>query len=38
VRSLLYPGYHFYYSAHDLTWGGLYSGDGLRNDDLIFML
>lgn len=38
LRSLLYPGYCFYYSSHDLTWGGLYVGDGLQNTDLVFML
>jgi radial spoke head protein 9 len=38
LRSLLFPGYAFYYSAHDLTWGGLYVGDGLQNADLVFML
>ncbi|GAX85017.1 hypothetical protein CEUSTIGMA_g12438.t1 [Chlamydomonas eustigma] len=38
VRSLLYPGYTFYYAGHDATWGAMYVGDGNRNDDLIFML
>jgi radial spoke head protein 9 len=38
LRSLLYPGYSFYFNANDLTWGGLYVGDGLRNNDLVFML
>lgn len=38
VRSLLFPGYFFYYAANELTWGSLYVGDGLRNNDLIFML
>lgn len=38
VRSLLWPGYFFFYSANDLMWGSLYAGDGLRNNDLIFML
>jgi hypothetical protein len=38
LRSLLFPGYAFYYSAHTLTWGGLYVGDGLQNTDLVFML
>lgn len=38
LRSLLYPGYCFLYSSHDLTWGGLYVGDGLQNADLVFML
>ena len=38
VRSLLFPGYTFYYAGHDCTWGALYMGDGVRNNDLIFML
>lgn len=38
LRSLLYPGYFFYYSAYEATWGSLYNGDGVRNNDLIFML
>jgi hypothetical protein len=38
LRSLLAPGYCFYYSASELSWGGFYQGDGLRNHDLIFML
>uniref|UniRef100_A0A7S0V3D7 Radial spoke head protein 9 homolog n=1 Tax=Polytomella parva TaxID=51329 RepID=A0A7S0V3D7_9CHLO len=37
-RSLLWPGYFFYYSNNDLSWGSLYVGNGLRNNDLIFML
>lgn len=37
-RSLLCPGYFFYYNGHDNTWGSLYTGDGIRNNDLIFML
>ena len=38
VRSLLYPGYTFYYAGHEATWGALYAGDGTRNNDLLFML
>lgn len=38
VRSMVWPGYTFFYSAHELVWGALYYGDGVRNDDLIFML
>jgi hypothetical protein len=38
LRSLLYPGYAFYYDGRSLTWGGLYVGDGLRSDHLPFML
>ena len=38
VRSLLFPGYTFYYAGHEATWGALYVGDGVRNNDLIFML
>ncbi len=37
-RNMVWPGYTFYYHAHDMTWGSLYSGDGVRNDDIIFML
>jgi len=38
VRSLLYPGYTFYYAGHEATWGSFYHGDGTRNNELIFML
>lgn len=38
LRSLVYPGYAFYYNGQDCSWGGLYMGDGLRNHDLVFML
>ncbi|KAF6265861.1 radial spoke protein 9 [Scenedesmus sp. NREL 46B-D3] len=38
LRSLLFPGYCFYYSSHGLTWASLYVGDGLQNNDLVFML
>lgn len=38
LRSLLYPGYFFYYNQHEATWGSLYVGDGLKNNDLVFML
>jgi radial spoke head protein 9 len=38
LRSLLAPGYCFYYNSSEMSWGGFYQGDGLRNTDLIFML
>ena len=38
IKSLLYPGYAFYYSGASKTWGGLYSGTGAKNTDLLFML
>ena len=38
LRSLVYPGYSFFFDARRLTWGGFYCGDGARNDDLVFML
>jgi radial spoke head protein 9 len=38
LRSLLFPGYCFYYSSRDMTWGSLYVGDGMQNNDLVFML
>lgn len=37
-RSLLWPGYFFYYNGHELTWGSMYYGNGIRNNDLVFML
>lgn len=38
LRSLLYPGYFFFFNSYEITWGSLYCGDGRRNDDLVFML
>lgn len=38
LRSLIYPGYFAYYHAQEHTWGSLYMGSGLRNNDLVFML
>lgn len=41
VRSLLFLGYTFYFSnvsGQHVSFGALYSGFGLRNNDLIFML
>ena len=38
IKSLLYPGYAFYYSGASKTWGGLYTGTGAKNADLLFML
>jgi radial spoke head protein 9 len=35
---LIYLGYTFYYDNRELTWGGFYDGDGLRNNDLVLML
>ena len=37
-RNLLFLGYSFYYARGSNTWGSFYSGDGLKNTDLIFML
>lgn len=38
LRSLLYPGFFFYYDVRAATWGSLYVGDGVKNNDLVFML
>ena len=38
IKSLLYPGYCFYYSGASKTWGGLYQGTGAQNPDLLFMI
>ena len=37
-RSLMYPGYAFFYDEKQPAWGDLYLGSGVRNNDLIFML
>lgn len=38
VRSLLWPGFAYYYSGSSGTWGQLYMGNGMKNTDLVFML
>mmetsp|Transcript_13836 Transcript_13836/g.34795 ORF Transcript_13836/g.34795 Transcript_13836/m.34795 type:complete len:272 (+) Transcript_13836:113-928(+) len=38
LRSMLYPGYFYYYDGAAMTFGGLYYGSGLKNTDLVFML
>ena len=38
VRSLLFLGYAFFYSQASGAWGGFYHGNGLKNNDLVFML
>ncbi|KAL3139511.1 Radial spoke head protein 9 [Trebouxia sp. C0009 RCD-2024] len=38
MRSLIWPGYQFYYSTATRAWGSLYSGNGCKNNDLVFML
>ncbi|KAK9826441.1 hypothetical protein WJX81_006405 [Elliptochloris bilobata] len=43
LRSLLWPGYQFFYQvptarAGASAWGGLYFGTGAKNSDLIFMV
>ena len=36
ARSLLWPGYHFAAAIGAPAFGGVYVGDGRRNDDLVF--
>jgi hypothetical protein len=36
ARSLLWPGYAFWHEIGTPAYGGLYVGDGVRNDDLCF--
>lgn len=38
VRSQLWPGYYAYHRCNTNVLGGVYIGDGLRNNDLPFML
>jgi radial spoke head protein 9 len=38
LRSLVWPGYAFFYDGRSGTYGGLYQGTGEKNHDLVFML
>ncbi len=38
VRSLLWPGFVFYHKRGSKKFGNLYIGDGLKNDELQFMI
>mmetsp|Transcript_2413 Transcript_2413/g.6109 ORF Transcript_2413/g.6109 Transcript_2413/m.6109 type:complete len:276 (-) Transcript_2413:72-899(-) len=38
IRSLMYPGYTFYHDVCTSNFGGVYVGDGSKNDDIAFML
>ncbi len=37
IRSLMYPGYVFYYCGETTSWGSLYFGSGIKNTEFIFM-
>ena len=38
IRSLKYPGYHFFHKAGTACFGGAYVGDGKVNGDIAFMI
>mmetsp|Transcript_17810 Transcript_17810/g.17038 ORF Transcript_17810/g.17038 Transcript_17810/m.17038 type:complete len:100 (-) Transcript_17810:27-326(-) len=38
IRSLYWPGFAFYHSVRDKKFGSFYLGDGLKNDQLHFMI
>ena len=38
LKSLVYPGYFFYHATGSGRFGGAYFGDGVRNEDIGFML
>lgn len=38
IRNKLWPGYYAYHRANSAIYGSLYIGNGLRNNDLPFML
>lgn len=38
VRSLVWPGYAFFFNGRTGAYGGLYHGPGFKNHDLVFML
>lgn len=38
LRSFVWPGYTAFHKARSAQFGGVYFGDGARNDDIGFML
>lgn len=38
IRSLMWPGFVFYHKQGTKRFGNLYVGDGLKNDELHFMI
>ena len=38
IRSLLWPGYHFYHKTDSKSFGAIYIGDGLKNLELHFIV
>jgi len=38
LKSLLYPGFTFYHEPGTALFGSVYVGDGLKNEDLAFMI
>jgi len=38
LSSLKFPGYHFFHKPGTSVYGGAYFGDGIENQDLIFMI
>ena len=38
IKSLVWPGYFAYCTAHTNMFGGIYMGFGIRNKDLAFLL
>ena len=38
IRSIQWPGFTFYHKQGTKKFGSLYIGDGLKNDELHFMI
>jgi len=38
IRSLIWPGYHFFHKAMTRKFGGIYIGDGLKNAEVHFIV
>jgi radial spoke head protein 9 len=38
IRSIMWPGFIFYHKAGTKKFGNLYIGDGLKNEELHFMI
>ncbi len=38
LRSLQWPGFFFYHKQESKKFGSVYMGEGLKNDELTFMI
>ena len=38
IRSLSWPGFQFYHKLHSAKFGNVYMGDGLKNQEVHFIV